>query len=96
MAGFGANLVRLLAASVTGAAVYVIVLLGLWLASRRPDGPEADILGVVRRVGARLPDFSRRAAFVPRCRSIMPDHQHGYIAPDISRHGCGPVAPRAY
>lgn len=33
-----------------GAAVYIAVLLGLWLAMRRPPGPEADCLGMARRV----------------------------------------------
>jgi O-antigen/teichoic acid export membrane protein len=32
-----------------GAAVYVTTLLGLWHAAGRPDGAEADVLGIVRR-----------------------------------------------
>jgi lipopolysaccharide exporter len=54
---------QLLLTAGTGAIVYTIVLLGLWLASGRPAGPETDMLAIVRRSTARLvAQLSRRAA----------------------------------
>ena len=40
----------LVAGVATGAAVYVLVLLALWTACGRPDGAEADLLTLARRV----------------------------------------------
>ncbi|HTI79168.1 MAG TPA: oligosaccharide flippase family protein [Acetobacteraceae bacterium] len=37
-----------------GACVYAAVLLGLWLAGGRPDGPETDVLELLRRAVARI------------------------------------------
>ncbi len=39
-------------AILVGAAVYALVLMALWLAAGRPAGPEADMLGLVRRSGS--------------------------------------------
>lgn len=56
---------RLLLACGAGAAVYTIVLLGLWLASGRPAGAEMDLLELVRRATYRLGGMlSRRAALL--------------------------------
>ena len=43
----------LLPAVTAGAAIYGFVLLGFWLASGRPDGAEADLLALARRVTGR-------------------------------------------
>jgi PST family polysaccharide transporter len=47
--GSAAALATLLRAVPLGAAVYLAVLLGLWLAMRRPAGPEADCLRIASR-----------------------------------------------
>jgi hypothetical protein len=39
----------LVAAVGLGAAVYLIVLAALWLLAGRPEGPEADLLALLRR-----------------------------------------------
>lgn len=60
-----ASLRQLFVTSGSGAAVYTAVLLSLWLASGRPNGPETDVLELIRRVGTRLHGFaSRRAALL--------------------------------
>jgi O-antigen/teichoic acid export membrane protein len=60
--GAPANLGHLLLASLSGAAIYIAVLLGLWLASGRPNGPEMDVLELMKRTAVRLHSFiSRRA-----------------------------------
>ncbi|HEY2621242.1 MAG TPA: oligosaccharide flippase family protein [Acetobacteraceae bacterium] len=43
-----ANVWQLFVASLFGAAVYMIALLGLWVVSGRPNGPEVDLLSIVR------------------------------------------------
>lgn len=43
----------------TGVASYTAALVGLWLAAGRPDGPESDVLGLLRGVLARLPALRR-------------------------------------
>jgi O-antigen/teichoic acid export membrane protein len=48
-AGAATALADLLCAVPLGAAVYLAVLLGLWLAMRRPSGPEADWLRMASR-----------------------------------------------
>ncbi len=59
------NAVLLLEACVSGAAVYTVVLLGLWLACGRPKGPETDVLELVRRLcGRLLLAIGRRAALM--------------------------------
>jgi O-antigen/teichoic acid export membrane protein len=61
----GANLRHLGITSASGAAVYTAVLLGLWLASGRPRGPETDVLDLLKEVGTRLHAMiSRRAALL--------------------------------
>ena len=50
----GANIRQLLLAILLGGAVYLGSLLGLWLLSGRPDGPELDLLSVIRSGGRRL------------------------------------------
>ncbi|HME26557.1 MAG TPA: oligosaccharide flippase family protein [Acetobacteraceae bacterium] len=60
-----ASLRQLFVTSGTGAGVYTGVLLSLWLASGRPNGPETDVLEVIRRVAIGLHGFaSRRAALL--------------------------------
>jgi O-antigen/teichoic acid export membrane protein len=56
----GANLWQLFVASFAGAAVYVIALLGLWFVSGRPNGPEVDLLAVVKGGSAGLYGSFRR------------------------------------
>jgi lipopolysaccharide exporter len=56
----GANLGHMFAASFAGAAVYLATLLGLWLISGRPNGPEMDILSIVRGSSSGLFGFIRR------------------------------------
>lgn len=57
------NLRQLFVTSLSGAAAYLIILLGLWLISGRPNGPEVDVLSVVRGGSTRLYGFvSRQAA----------------------------------
>ena len=61
----GSNAIHLLSACATGAAVYGVVLLGLWLACGRPNGPEADVLELLKRIGSRLIlAVARRTAFM--------------------------------
>jgi len=56
------NLRQLLVTSLFGATVYTLSLLGLWLAGGRADGPEADILELLKRLGRRLLGVVRRTA----------------------------------
>ncbi len=58
----GACLRQLFVASGSGAFVYMIVLLGLWLASGRPRGPEMDVLDLLRQAVSRLHGFASRHA----------------------------------
>lgn len=51
--GAAAALADLARAVPLGAAVYLAVLLGLWLAMRAPPGPEADCLRMARRIARR-------------------------------------------
>jgi O-antigen/teichoic acid export membrane protein len=50
----GANIRQLLLASMLGGVVYIGSLLGLWLLSGKPDGPELDVLSLIRTGGSRL------------------------------------------
>ncbi|HEX4171242.1 MAG TPA: oligosaccharide flippase family protein [Acetobacteraceae bacterium] len=51
---FTRDLTQLLVTISFGAAVYTGILLALWLLSGKPDGPEADVLELVRRTFGRL------------------------------------------
>jgi O-antigen/teichoic acid export membrane protein len=62
--GFAANLRQVLLASGVGAAAYTGALLGLWLLSGTPDGPEADLLNLARRAIGRLWGLIGRGAAV--------------------------------
>jgi lipopolysaccharide exporter len=55
-----ANVQQLCIASLSGACAYTAILLGLWLVSGRPNGPEVDVLSVLRGVAARLYGFVSR------------------------------------
>ena len=55
-----ANVWQLFVASLFGAAVYMIALLGLWVVSGRPNGPEVDLLSIVRGGSAGLYGSFRR------------------------------------
>jgi lipopolysaccharide exporter len=59
-ATIAANVWQLFAATFVGAAVYVITLLGLWFVSGRPNGPEVDLLSIVRGGSAGLYGSFRR------------------------------------
>jgi hypothetical protein len=61
---FAADLRQLLLISGTGAAGYTCALLGLWLLSGKPDGPEADILKLAGRIAVRLRGLIGRGAAV--------------------------------
>ncbi len=60
--GLSTNLYQLFITSIAGAAVYTLVLLGLWLVGRRPNGPEMDILALLKRIGTRLGGVVGRSA----------------------------------
>jgi lipopolysaccharide exporter len=63
VSGLSTSLRQIIVASGSGATVYTGVLLGLWLASGRPNGPETDVLELIKRVGTRLHGFvSHRVA----------------------------------
>jgi hypothetical protein len=56
---------QLFIASVSGAVAYTVVLVGLWLASGRPTGPETDIQELIRRACFRAGgSLGRRAALL--------------------------------
>jgi O-antigen/teichoic acid export membrane protein len=52
--GFIGVTIGILLVIVTGAVVYVGTLLGLWVMSGRPEGPEMSVLGVARRIALTL------------------------------------------
>jgi O-antigen/teichoic acid export membrane protein len=59
------NIRLLLLTSLAGAAVYAAALLGLWVLSGRPTGPEQDMFSLIRQVGALAYNFlSRRTALL--------------------------------
>jgi lysylphosphatidylglycerol synthetase-like protein (DUF2156 family) len=61
---------HLFVASGSGAIVYTVVLLGLWLASGRPTGPETDVLELIKRASSSLAGtVSRRAALLRNATS---------------------------
>ena len=60
------SLRQLFVTSGSGAAVYTAVLLSLWLASGRPNGPETDVLELIRRVSTGLHGFATRQAALLR------------------------------
>jgi lipopolysaccharide exporter len=65
VSGVSASLRQLFTTSGAGAIVYIGVLLALWLASGKPNGPETDVLELIRRVGSSLLGFaSRRVALL--------------------------------
>jgi lipopolysaccharide exporter len=47
--------------SALGAAIYTASLIGLWFASGKPNGPEADVLDMTRRLLARVVAVTRQA-----------------------------------
>ncbi len=49
-------LVQLAAVSCFGAVIYTVTLIALWLASGRPDGPEADIMAMLARLRPMMRD----------------------------------------
>ena len=51
---------RLLGTAAIGTLVYVIALLGLWIAAGRPQGAETDLLGVAARMTRRAAATCRR------------------------------------
>lgn len=53
--------VRLLLAVVLGAGVYVVIVVGTWLAAGRPAGAEADVVALLGRVAGKLTIRRRRA-----------------------------------
>lgn len=57
---------HLLVASGAGAAVFVLVMLCLWLAASRPAGAERDLMEILRRLLSRLPGWLRPGRPVPR------------------------------
>jgi O-antigen/teichoic acid export membrane protein len=64
------NVSHLFVASGSGAIVYTVVLLGLWLASGRPTGPETDVLELIKRASSSLAGtVSRRAALLRNATS---------------------------
>jgi O-antigen/teichoic acid export membrane protein len=59
------NVWQLLAGTLSGIGVYTATLLGLWLLSGRPHGPEMDALSLAWGIAARLKGFvSRRRALL--------------------------------
>lgn len=62
----GYSVTHLFVASASGAIVYTIVLLGLWLASGRPTGPETDVLAMIKRACSRLAGTASRRAVLLR------------------------------
>jgi O-antigen/teichoic acid export membrane protein len=63
--GIGASLWQLFVTSGLGATVYTGTLLCLWLASGKPNGPEADLLELIKRITTRLYAYvSRRATLI--------------------------------
>jgi O-antigen/teichoic acid export membrane protein len=62
---FAAELKQLLLTIVVGIASYTCVLLGLWLVSGKPDGPEADLLGLLRRTLGRFRGLHGEGAAIP-------------------------------
>jgi O-antigen/teichoic acid export membrane protein len=61
----GSSAAHLFVTCASGAATYTGVLVGLWLASGRPKGPEADVLELVKRSASRLIlSLGRRAALI--------------------------------
>lgn len=62
---FLVDLMQLLTASATGATVYTVVLLCLWFASGKPNGPEMDVLELIKRATSGIQGrISRRAAIL--------------------------------
>jgi lipopolysaccharide exporter len=60
-----ADVRQLLVASVSGAAIYAAALLGLWLVSGRPNGPELDLLSTLKAGSVSLYGLiSRRTALI--------------------------------
>jgi lipopolysaccharide exporter len=63
--GLGASLWQLFVTSGLGATVYTGALLCLWLASGKPNGPEADLLELIKRITKSLYGFvSRQTALI--------------------------------
>lgn len=65
--GSGPELAQTLVAAVaTGVLSYSVVLLGLWLATGRPPGPESDLASIALRLFGRLAARLRRPEVVTR------------------------------
>jgi O-antigen/teichoic acid export membrane protein len=66
----GYDVSHLFVACGSGGIVYTVVLLGLWLVSGRPSGPETDVLELAKRISSGLAGtVSRRAALLRNATS---------------------------
>ena len=96
---FAWNLVRLVALAALGVIVYAIVVFGLWLLSRRPDGAEAQLLRILGQWRHRV--FTRHHAprwtMPARARSVIVFggndwnsmwQTRQYISAGLARRGC--------